>query len=849
MTRCDSFAQIGHGGLDMIPNRPHSSASAGRTCAVETMTSLEMLESLAQDARYGLRGLRRAPLFTLASLLTIAIGVGATTSIFSTVNATLLRPLPYNRPTELVDVRTRYIDGRATTGLLSYAELTALRGAQSVGSAGAFATPFDAALIRDDGAPIGIVAAGVTDGFFESLEIQQRLGRTFTADEHRPGTRLPLNVILSSRAWERYFGRDPEIVGKPMRIAELTQGIRVIGVAPAELDLPHGVDVWFNLRLAERDETHFLNTVVRLRSGSSLEQLRAEGPLAMTDAAQAVTTAVGREFVIRSLSVATIGDLRPILLIVLGATFLLLTLACVNVANILMSRGLVRAREFALRAAIGASRGRIVRQLLIESIVLAAMGGIAGLVLAAGLMRLLLILGASKLPRLETIPIDGNVLGYALLVVLFTGVSVGLAPAWQLSRIDSTSVLNAGGRTMTSRVGTSRAMSTLIVAEIALAVAVVCGAGWLTQSFARLRATDLGFTANNRLIVDARPARTFRTGEEAHAWWDQALLRVRDAADGAAVGLSTTFPLRGVSISTANVALAVETVDPTQIRTSRFESVSPGFFHAMGMRLSAGRAFTDADRSDGELVAIVNRSFVRGFFGDGDPIGQTLGFGFPVVDRRAMRRIVGVVEDVRSTSVAEQPQAAMYIPRSQWQRDYTRAPIVVNAANRSLDDLQQRIHGALVQFDPLVIVRFTAAEQVLNDATSRQQLGMTMMLGFGVTALVLAAVGIYGVIACALSQRSTEIATRLAFGATRSQVFWLLMDRGLRLTVMGLVIGLGVANAAGQALASNVFAMRASEPAILIFAGVIVVGVTIVAIAIPSIRASRLNPSTSLRAD
>lgn len=812
------------------------------------MNAGNWLDAWMLDARYAVRSLAATPLFTLVAIATLAIGTGATTAIFSTVNATLLRPLPYPEFERLVDVRTRLVDGRVTTGLVSHVELQALARADIVAqAAGVSAQPFNVSLLRDDGSPVNVTMSGVTDGFFSVVGLPTVLGRTFTPDEHQPaGNNVPIAVVIADRAWSTLFARDPAIVGKPIRIAEMPAAT-IVGVAAPELDLPHETDFWFNARLTPQDETHFLAAIVRLKPGATIEQLRAAGEVALSGLRPTVRSVDGRAFVLRPLLFSVVGDLRGTLLIVLGATALLLILACVNVTNLLLARGLARTRDIALRSALGATRAQIVRQLLTESMVLALAGTLAGLGLAFAAVRLLLVLGASSLPRLERVPFDGRVLAFAVGVLLVGGLVTGAVPAWRLARPDIRALLSAGGRTSTATRGTSRVMSGLIVAEVALGIALVAGSGWLVQSFARLQAIDPGFRTAGRLVVDVRATRRFEQRADGFAWAHEVLARVRAAADDAAVGAGISFPTRQEQEGALNVELQSEAPDAARVRGANIRAVSPGFFEAMGTPLVTGRLFTDDDRQDSERVAIVNRAFVRQYFPDADPLADAIAFGYPTVDRRTMYRVVGVVESVRQKSLGEPGEAAFYLPMAQAAFPLLRQSIVIAPRQITPAAMIARVRDELRRFDPQVMLTFTEAPAIVAASLVRQRLGMTLMLIFGLTALALAAIGIYGVMAYATAQRAGEIATRLALGEAPRGAFWLVMRDGQKLAVAGLAIGLGVAYVAGRMVAANVFAMRADDPVVLLTAAVVVGGVAAIATMIPAIRASRLSPVRALR--
>lgn len=809
-------------------------------------------ESTTQDLRYAVRSLIASPSFTVVAVTTLALGIAATTAIFSTVNATLLRPLPYLRSHELVDVRTRLVDGRVTTGLSSAAELELLKNMPAVveKAAGYFSNPFDASLIRDDGTPVSISLNGAGAGFFEVLGMPMTLGRSFLPEEHVPAGRdAPFFLVVSHSAWLRLFGGDPSIVGKAIRIAESPVTTTVVGVAPRDFELPKGVDFWFNGRNSPTDVAHVLNVVVRLKPGATIERLMLDGNAAMKELARTVPSADGREWVLLPLVTALVGDLGPVLLIALGATALLLILACVNVTNLLLARGVGRTREMALRTALGAGQGRIIRQLITESLVLAAAGAVTGFALAALAVRGLLAFGGSKLPRLDSVPIDTTVLLFGLIVLTVSGLIMGIMPAWRLARADVRTLLNESTRNTSSGVATSRVMSGLIVAEIALAIAVVAGAGWLVQSFARLRAIEPGFVPAGRLVLDVRPTRGFKDQQEGQAYGDELMARVRAASGNAAVGAGATFPLRGNPVSALNVELDGEAVDPNRIRGAQVRFVTPGYFEAMGIKLVSGRAFTADDRQTTERVAVVNRAFVRQYYPDRDPLTGAFATGYPKVDRKGMMRIVGVVDDVRFKSLAQPDESAYYVPTTQTGFPVFRSAIVVSPPTGSGSALIGPIRDALTAFDPQLVVKFTTAEAIVAETTQRQELGMTLMLVFGTMALVLAGVGIYGVIAYAVEQRRTELATRIAFGAPSSLVFRMLLGTGQMLTIAGVVIGLAIAYAGGRLVASYLYAMQAADPLVLLGAGAVVALVTLMATTIPAVRASRVDPVRALRSE
>ena len=814
------------------------------------------MDRLAQDLRYAIRKLSAAPTFTLAAVATLAIGIGATTAIFSTVNATLLRPLPFNHPDELIALRTRYPDGRVTTGLVAAAEIARIL--QSPGSVaqavGYGSSGFDVTLLRDGAAPVHAIVDVAGEGFFDILGLPMTLGSAFTHEQQTPLPRGPGQpqgpppvFVVSHRAWTAFFGSDPQIVGKTIRFAEF--GGTVVGVASRDVDLPRGTDFWINGRFDPQDVGHGLDGILRVKPGTTLPRLRSELAVVMEGLARDFPASdAGREFVVEPLVSSIVGDLRPTLLIVFAATALLLLLACVNVTNLLLGRGAARAREVAVRSALGASHGRIVRQLLTESFVVTLVGAIVGLSFAYAGVRALQTLGASKLPRLESVPFDANVLGFATLVLLASGLLLGLTPALRLAGTDVKTLINESGRSTTGGRSTSRMMAAMTVAEVALALMLVAGAGWLVQSFSRLRATDPGFVASGRLLVDVRPnPQSVRGPDQTIAWTQQLFERLRALPGVAAVGSTAVFPLRGQLDGSLLVLVQGDALQSADRQAARQRLVTPGFFEAMGVPVLAGRDFNADDRRNTAPVAIVNREFVRRYLNGKEPLRTSFAIGYPVVDTKVFRTIVGVVGDIRYRSIAEDPEPSFYVTQGQF--PFPRQTVVIATRSAAATTLAGPVRSELAHLEPQLAIDVDTASNVVASTLTRNQLGMTLMLVFGATALVLAAVGIYGVIAYVSALRLGEIATRLALGATPAQVFWLLMRRGQWLAAVGVVVGIGAAYAGGRAAGSLVYGIRAADPIVLATATIVVAAITLIATAIPARRASRTDPVLALRAE
>ncbi|HEX5474662.1 MAG TPA: ABC transporter permease [Vicinamibacterales bacterium] len=826
------------------------------------------METLLQDIKFALRGYLRAPAFPLTAIATLALGIGATTAIYSTLNAVLLKPLPYPHPENLYSVRSALTDGRPTTGLLSNGAVSRLNagpghpGLPSIVRAAGMQS-VELTFLHEDGTPEHVTAWGVTEGFFDLFGLPMTLGgftpQNFVPPPPRPrpapGAQPPAGpppappvVVVSYRLWQELYRGDPNIVGKPIHFAELTTTIA--GVAPRGFDTPHDVDFWFSDQLGPDDINHFLDGFMRLRPGVALQRANAEMAPVMTQLAHDFPAAdMNRVFVTKSLVASVVGDLGPILIIVMSATGLLLLLACVNVANLLLARGAARSREMAVRVAIGAPRGRIIRQLLTESVVLAAAGAALGVALAYVGVRALLALGASKLPRLDALSFDGRVLLFALATLVVSGLLVGFAPALRLASTDVRTLMGDSTRSATGGRGTTRWLSAMTVIEIALAIVLVAGAGWLVRGFANLRSADLGFVPERRLFFDVSfLGPKYPNGASVDAAGRALLDRLRALPGVTAVGATSNFPLRNTLEASLFAQLHGEPFDSANPMGTRARAVSPGFFGASGTRLLQGRDFTTDDRAKTLPVAIVNKTFAQLYLKGHNPIGVQFAAGYPAPDPRNELTVVGVVDDVRERSVSVPAEPAYYSPITQT-GGLQRQTIVVSTSAADPAGVEASIRDEVRRFDPRIAVDFERVTDLVAGTLSRQQLGMTLMLIFGGVALLLAAVGIYGVVAYGVSQRRGEMATRLALGATPGSVFGLVMTHGAMLALVGAAIGLLAAYLSGRVVASRVYAIRASDPIMLAAAIVLVGGITAAATMIPAWRASRLAPSGVLHTE
>jgi putative ABC transport system permease protein len=823
------------------------------------------MDTLLQDLRFALRSFRRAPGFPLASIATLALGIGATTAIFTTLNAVLLKPLPYPQPENLYSIRTTLTDGRVTTGMLSNAEVSRLNESPSSIVRAAGMQPNDLTLLHDDGTPQHVEVYGVTEGFFELFGLPMTLGG-FTHEDFVPSPPpppppapgapaapsaarppAPPLVMISYRVWRDLYRGDPNIVGKPIRFAEAATTIA--GVAPRVFDTPHGGDFWFAQRLNRDDPNHFLDGVMRLKPGATLERANSEMAPIMAELGRTFPAAdMNRAYVTTPLVSRVVGDLGPILIIVMSATALLLLLACVNVMNLLLARGAARAREISVRVAIGAPRGRIIRQLLTESALLSTAGAACGLLLAYVGVHALLALGASKLPRLDAVSFDSRVLLFSLGALVISGLLIGFAPALRLAATDVRTLMSDSTRSATGGRGTARWLSAMTVIEVALAIMLVAGAGWLVRGFANLRSTDLGFVPEQRLLFDVSfLGPKYRNNDAVDAAGRALIDRLRALPGVSGVGATSNFPLRRTLEASLLAQLHGIPMDPAHPLGTRARAVSQGYFRATGTRVLAGRDFGPDDRLNTRPVAIVNKAFVTRYLGGRDPIGLQFSAGYPAPDPRNEVTVVGVVDNVRQKTVSEEAEPAYYQPLAQL--PLRRQTLVVATAAGDAAALQSAIRDEVRRFDPQIAIEFERATDLVAGTLRRQQLGMTLMLIFGAVAILLAAVGIYGVIAYAVSQRRGEMATRLALGATPGSVFALVMKQGALLALVGTVIGLAFAYLSGRIVASQIYVIRASDPLMLGAAIVLVGGISGLATMIPAWRASRLAPSGVLHTE
>jgi len=800
-----------------------------------------------------IRSLVRQPTFVVAAVATLALGIAAPTAIFSTVNAVLLKPLPYPHPEDLYTVRTYMTNGRFTIGLMASEEMMTLQRQSPLIQTMAMSLRLQGATVMAGAEARPVAAYGVSGDFFHLFGLPMALGRGITPSDAVRGA--PSVVVLSHALWESAYGGRPDIIGSA--IPFMDHPARVIGVAPAEFTLPEGTDLWANVYMPETIG-HGYDGYLRLEPGTTLETLQP----AMTQAMALLgpkypDMEVNRAYRVTPLLTATVGDLGPILLMLFAATALLLVLAAVNVTNLMLARGTARAREVAVRAALGAGRTRIVAQLVAESLILAIAGGALGIAAAFAGVRALLRLGGAHLPRLGTLSFDGSVLAFVAAVVIVTGVLVGVAPALRMADADISLLMNESGRGVRGSRRTRRLLATFIAAELAVSVVVVAGASRLTESYKNLRQVDPGFVAPGRLVFDvttplgppASPTWYAETQQRMAMWWrdTDARLHVAGAMEAAA---ASSIPLAHEWDSTTFVDIVSKPgIAPEDRPNGRLRLITPGLFGTIGIRLLAGRAFTDADRADSQLVAIVNETFVRKFLSDRDPLHeQVRGFNFHLVNGRAVSdniQIVGVASDVRYSTLTAAAEPVVYIPMAQSLRG--RVSIVVTTADGAPEKHLHDFRRALLGAEPRLAIESATLSSLVSHSIERQRLGMWLMSAFGVAALLLAAVGVFGVVAFSVSQRTGEMAVRQALGATRGDVLWAIVrDAGLT-ALPGLIAGVLIAWWSGRLIAGYTFAVSPADPFVLATSAMSVAVVSLAAMVLPARRVAAVDPARALR--
>ncbi len=804
----------------------------------------EIMVTLAHDARYALRTLRRRPGFTVVSAITLALGIGASSAIFGVIDAMLFRPLRYPAPEQIVILNaTRggsihaapaypdFLDWREQSKSFQY--LTVIRG-QSMNLTG-----------RES--PERLSGTFASADLFPLLGVKPLIGRLFAHDETEIASARPV-AILTEGIWRRVFGADASIIGRGVVLNG--QPFTVIGVLPSTFSFFAGVDVYVPI-------TYYPNNGGLTRKDHSMTVVGRLRPDATVTSAQAEMTAIGARLAeqfplenggsgvyLETLHEMLVGDVRAPLYIVMGAVGLLLLIACANVANLQLSHAVARRREMSLRAALGAARPRLARQLLTESVILSTIGGVLGLAVAYGGVRVLVGIIPMDLTFFSPIQVDRRVLVFAAFTSIITGVVFGLVPALQASRTNLSDALTSRSGSLAAKIGRLELRSVFVVAQIALSVVLLVGAGLLTRTLLKLQQVDLGFDTSNLLTMEFRlPASKYTQPQQISDFFTRAITEIRSVPGVASAALVRAVPLSGNSDSRAYAVAGAPEAAKGQAPVLLLNTVSPGYFQTVRLPLVAGRDVNEHDDAQAPAVAVVNETLARREWPNASALGQRIRF----VDTDRWMTVVGVARDAKHFGPADQPTPQAYVPYMQMPQIFTS---VVVRANRDAVALGRPVREAIWRVDrDQPVWKLRTMESLVDNTLGSKRVLLGLVTVFATVAVILAGVGIFGVMSFAVTQRTHEVGVRMALGARGSEVMGMIVGHGLRLTVVALVIGLAAASGTARLMASQLFGVTPGDPITYVMVPVLLGVVAIGACYLPARRASRLDPLTALRRD
>ncbi len=810
------------------------------------------MSTLLQDLRYGLRMLAKNPGFTAVAVMTLALGIGANTAIFSVVNAVLLRPLPYQQPDHLVKVWGNFAGiGLANNqNWISAPEFKDLESQNR--SFSHIAAMSDASFnLIINGSPQRIEGALVSPSLFPMLGVQALWGRTFLPEESQPGRDAV--VLLNYGLWQRGFGGDRSIVGRRLNINGISYA--VVGVMPAGFQYPNDADMWGPLAFQPSDlvpnnrGNHGLEVLARIKPDLSLEQARSD--------MKALTKAVEEQnpnypyvrfqfaFTLTPLLEETVSDIQKALWILTGAVALVLLIACANVANLLLVRASGREREIAIRIAIGASRRRLIGQLLTESVLLAVVGGAAGLLIARWGLAVLINISSAIFPRLAGASVDGRVLGFTMLVALGTGIIFGLVPALQCVRDVNHESLKEGGRSASGSSASQRLRHSLVAAELALSLVLLNGAGLLLRSFWRLQQVDGGFQPDHVLTMRVSlPETRYSRPEQVRAFFRDAVDRISRLPGVQAAGAVSDLPLSGQGTS-GTTTMDTHAVPPDAASPEAdWRVVTPGYFQAMGIARISGRYFDDHDADESPPVAIVDETLAKTYWPNEDTVGKRLHLG-GVESKAPWMTVVGVVRHVRYRTLEAQSRTEVYWPEAQNPSSSLSLAIRTSSDPHNFATTAQKEVQAVDPQQPVYRVR--TMEELLENSLARRRLSMLLLSIFAGAALLLAAVGIYGIMSYWVNQRAREMGIRMALGADRFDLLRLVVQQSLILAGVGVAIGLVSSLASTRLVSSLLFDVKPSDPPTLATVAIGLAGVALLASWAPAHRATKVDPIVALR--
>jgi putative ABC transport system permease protein len=811
------------------------------------------MEMFWQDIRYGVRMLLKAPSVSIVATIALALGIGANTAIFSVVNGVLLRPLPFANSEQLMMVYESNSARGQTRGSASYPNFADLRDQNHVFERLASYHSSDF-IMTGRGESTRLQGAVVNADLFPLLGVTPTLGRAFLPNEDNPGDSGRV-VLLSQQLFQQRFNSDPNVVGQSMTLD--AKNYTIVGVMPQAFQFPvqnDPVELWTSVAVDREGKdpvtvqrgAHYINVIGRLKPGVSKEQAQAEMAAVMGRLEQQYPESnLHHSATVQPTLEALVGDIRPALLILLGAVGCVLLIACANVANLLLARAMTRHKEMAIRTALGASRLRVVRQLLTESVILSLTGGLLGLVLAAWWSDLLLRLGKENIPRALQVGLDWRVLGFTLVVSVLTGVVFGLVPAIHSSKTELTESLKEGSRGSSEGARRNGIRGMLVVSELAIAVVLLVGAGLLIQSLWRLGNVKPGFSSENVLtLVVGIPDVKYPTAKQAQFYQElagriQSLPGVRSASS------VIPLPLNGDRFG-ISFEIDGRPVPKGEEPSADFFAIGNDYFKTMEIPVVKGRTFTDRDGAKAPGVIIINQAFAQKYFPNEDPIGKRIKPGISTTDDdTVMREIVGVVADVRNRNLSSELRPGYFLPQTQVPFNQMTMVVKTNTDPHTfINSIQNEVHS----MDPeLPVFNIKTMDEYISASVAAPRFNATLLMIFASVALVLTIVGLYGVMSYSVAQRTNEIGIRMALGAQTSDVLRLIVSQGFKLVLIGLGIGLVGAFAVTRVISSLLFGVTTKDPLTFVAVTALLGLVALLACYIPARRATRLDPLHALR--
>jgi putative ABC transport system permease protein len=797
---------------------------------------------MLHDIRFAIRSFAKSPGFTAVAVLALALGIGANAALFSVINAVLLRPLPYRQPQQLVRIFETFLpSGWGTVSLPNYQDWRQQNHvfehleAFSPGSMN----------LQGDANPERIPSVAATAGLFEMLGAQPMLGRTFLSDEDQPGK--PDVAVISERLWKRRFAGDPNLLGSNINLDG--KPTTVVGIMPASFEFPPGNPertLWIPMQLAGAPSlnrsSHWMNVVGRLKPGHTLDSAVADmKPIAARIAEQFPGEQKGRSIMIRSLQEVLVGNIRPALLVLMGSVGFVLLIACANVANLLLARAASRKREVAVRAALGASRGRLIRQFLTESILLALAGGAVGAFLADLGVQALVVLASRQIPRATEVHVDGTVFLFLLGVCLLCGIIFGLVPAFQSTGRDVQEGLKEGGRSGGVGGHSEGYRNALVIAEFALALVLLIGAGLLLRSFVALNSVDSGVKASGVLTMSVSlPQGKYPNASMWQRFYEPALERIQALPGVRAVGMIKLLPLQNWGTNGDFVIEGRPLAEVGQRPFAESRDVSPGYFRAMGIPIVRGRDLSGQDSATSLPVVMINEALARKYFKGEDPLGQKIQWD-------SLRTIVGVAGSIHQAGLDRAPLPEVYFPAAQRPGSIAGMTLVISASVEPTS-LTHAVESAIRSVDPSQpVFGVKTMERVVTDSLSSQRLYVWLLGVFAAIALILASAGIYGVMSYLVTRRTQEFGVRMALGASTRDILRMVLRQSLMLIAVGVAFGLAGAFVVTRVLTNFLFGVKPTDLATFGAVSLVLVVVALIATYLPALRATKVDPMVALR--